>query len=130
MPHGACQAALVLLLLSAAAQAASPYTPEAFPNPKIDVQACGRDGAKSNICDPDLLLSSRSKDYTEGVIKAIWSGEPPYTTADCAGKTAGYQVRAAARYTCPPPAPPASPLPPLTPSPPPFFLPPCRSPWR
>ena len=112
MPHSACQAALVLLLLSVAAHAASPYSPAAFPNPKVDLQACGRDGVPSNICDPDLLLSPHSKDYIEGVIKAIWSGEPPYATADCAGATTGYQVRTAVGPppTRHPPRPPRSAL--------------------
>jgi hypothetical protein len=121
------QTALVVLLLSAAAHASSPFSPDAFPNPKVDLQACGRDGVASNICDPDLLLSARSKDYVEGLIKSIWSGEPPFTTADCAGKPAGYQVRSSAAATCPPPARHVAPLHLLTAT---LLAAPCRSPSR
>jgi len=39
-----------------------------------------------------LQLSTKSKDYVEGVINAITSGEPPYIQAACAGKMEGYQV--------------------------------------
>lgn len=65
--------------------------PAAFPNPKSDFQACGRE-VPGNICDPDLVLSTKSKDYVAGVLKAIWEGDKPYALADCGGKAAGYQV--------------------------------------
>ena len=99
-------AAAVLLLLAAlpAALLAAPYTPAAFPDPKRDVQACGRDGVASNVCDPDLLLSPKAKDYIDGVTKAIWEGETPYSKAECAGRLEGYQVsrRRRSRRTLPP----------------------------
>ena len=99
-PTAAAAAALpllsLLLLLAPAAPVlaqAPEWSPEGFPNPKVDLQRCGRD-VPSNICDPDLLLSTRSKNVAEGMIKAIWAGESPYALANCDGRQVGYQVRA------------------------------------
>lgn len=89
------RAATLLLLVHAAAAAATQWTPGAFPDPKVDVKRCGRGGVASNICDPDLVLGNAAKDYIEGVLKAIWKGEAPYTTGDCAGNQEGYQARVA-----------------------------------
>lgn len=63
-----------LLLLTAAARAGDTpgWTPDAFPDPKKDLAACGRDGVPSNLCDPDLVLSKPAKDRIEGIIKEIW----------------------------------------------------------
>ncbi|PSC70754.1 glycoside hydrolase [Micractinium conductrix] len=74
------------------------WTPASFPdiNGPGGPAACGRPGVdRTALCDPDGLLSAKSKDYVEGVINAITSGEPPYTQASCGDSMQGYQVAVA-----------------------------------
>lgn len=58
----------LLLTLHCVAAAGAPWSPDRFPNPKTDFQACGR-AVAGNVCDPDQLLSAKSKDYVAGVLR-------------------------------------------------------------
>jgi hypothetical protein len=87
---------LVAALLAAAAGSAVAWAPDSFPDPKRDVNLCGRKGKASNICDPDGVISYEAANRVEGVIKDIWAGVDPFVRAPCADKgLQGYQVRAA-----------------------------------
>jgi len=57
-----------------------------YPNPKRDVNLCGRQGRKSNICDPDRILSERAANRIEGIIKEIADGVKPYKKSSCGSK--------------------------------------------
>ncbi|KAL4451793.1 hypothetical protein ABPG75_007455 [Micractinium tetrahymenae] len=84
-----------LLLLAVGLAAAAPWTVDSFPSIS-DTASCGRPGVpKTAVCDPDDLLSAKSKDYVDGVISAIAAGEAPYKLGPCADKQAGYQVAVA-----------------------------------
>jgi len=76
-----------------------------YPNPKRDVNLCGRQGRKSNICDPDRILSERAANRIEGIIKEIADGVKPYNKSPCDSKgLQGIQVRLIAmlgvKYRC------------------------------
>mmetsp|Transcript_23024 Transcript_23024/g.20914 ORF Transcript_23024/g.20914 Transcript_23024/m.20914 type:complete len:475 (-) Transcript_23024:64-1488(-) len=47
------------------------FLPIEIPNPMIDPKGCNRDVTKSNICDPNNLLSKDDKDIIEGYINSI-----------------------------------------------------------
>ena len=72
------------------------WTPASLPNPQTEPGRCGRSHVpRSWVCDPDGMLSKRSGDVIEGVLKGIASGEAPYSQAGaCGGRrlNAGYQV--------------------------------------
>lgn len=50
----------LLLSFLPALALAGPWKPAEFPNPKRDLDLCGRGGVASNICDPDLVLSDQA----------------------------------------------------------------------
>ena len=86
---------LALLALCSLASAASPWTPQAYPNPTKDLQSCGRHGKPSWICDPDHILSEYSADVVEGTIKDILQARDPYRRSPCPNlpvEAPGYQV--------------------------------------
>lgn len=69
------------------------WNPDIFPNPKRDTYLCGRNGRKSNICDPDSVLSTRAADRIEGIIQDVQEGMSPYRQDQCGSKgVQGYQV--------------------------------------
>ena len=74
----------------------SQWTPASIPNPQTDPAQCGRSHVpRSWVCNPDGLLSKRSGDVIEGILKDIASGQPPYSQAGACGGArlnAGYQV--------------------------------------
>ena len=51
-------------------------SPRELPNPMKNPAACGRPNIpRSQICDPDEMLSKESKDVVEGYINAITKAE-------------------------------------------------------
>ena len=84
------------LVLLQASLIESQWTPASLPNPQTEPGRCGRSHVpRSWVCDPDGMLSKRSGDVIEGILKDIASGEAPYTQAGaCGGRrlNAGYQV--------------------------------------
>ena len=67
---------LVLVLLSCHAdprvgEDAGTFLPETFPNPRLDLEKCGRDGVESRICDPSRLLGEEHANKIEEYIKTI-----------------------------------------------------------
>lgn len=73
------------------------WSPANFPNPQTDPARCGRPGvAKSWVCDPDRILSSRSRDVVEGILKDIAGARDPFAQASDCGSgrrlNEGYQV--------------------------------------
>lgn len=86
---------LAALLLGAMAVQAMPWGPDTFPDPKRDVNLCGRRGKSSNICDPDGVISFEGADRVEGIIKDIWDGVDPYKRAPCGDEgIVGFQASA------------------------------------
>lgn len=77
---------LVLLGVSESNAYARSWNPQMYPNPKRDVNLCGRQGRKSNICDPDRILSERAANRIEGIIKEISDGVKPYNKSPCDSK--------------------------------------------
>eukprot|EP00889_Picochlorum_renovo_P002123 jgi/Picre1/29153/NNA_004546.t1 len=72
------------------------WNPDIFPNPKRDTYLCGRNGRKSNICDPDSVLSTRAADRIEGIIQDVQEGMSPYRQDQCGSKgVQGYQIAVA-----------------------------------
>ncbi len=88
-----CLIATLLLGVAVRVFAGPPWAPDSFPNPKIDTDKCGRGGKKSNICDPDHVLTAQGADRVEGILIEIYEGADPYVRAPC-GATGlqGYQV--------------------------------------
>lgn len=81
------------LLVGSAWADAKAWDLDSFPDPKRDVNLCGRKGKKSNICDPDGVLSYSGANRVEGLIKDIWNGVHPYALAPCGDKgDEGFQV--------------------------------------
>lgn len=74
MRAGKGLAALSLLALAALLPGlaeAKAWSADSFPNPKKDPVACGRlEGQEGAVCDPDAVLSAKSKDYISGVLQA------------------------------------------------------------
>mmetsp|Transcript_584 Transcript_584/g.1863 ORF Transcript_584/g.1863 Transcript_584/m.1863 type:complete len:236 (-) Transcript_584:509-1216(-) len=94
--HGmAFLAASLLALASSPASAAAPWSPAAYPNPMIDVGACGRQGVTSRICDPDSILTYDAANVVESYLKEIAEGVEPFKPGDCAGEAKGFQVAVA-----------------------------------
>ena len=75
---------------------ATKWDAENYPNPKRDVNLCGREGKQSNICDPDSILTYAGANRIEGIIEDVWMGVAPYIKREC-GESGpqGFQVRAA-----------------------------------
>lgn len=69
------------------------WNPDTYPNPKRDVNLCGRHGRASSICDADNIISFKAANRIEGILKEIWAGSDPYVRIPCGeeGYT-GYQV--------------------------------------
>ncbi|GAX79821.1 hypothetical protein CEUSTIGMA_g7261.t1 [Chlamydomonas eustigma] len=66
-----------------------------FPNPLFDFEACGR-SVQSWICDPDHILTTESKNVSEGIIQLISDGGEPYQKAPCGSAgSKGFQVAVA-----------------------------------
>ncbi len=64
-------ALLLAFSLLPALAAAKAWSPDSFPNPHQDPVACGRlAGQTGAVCDPDAVLSAKSKDYIAGVLQA------------------------------------------------------------
>ena len=83
----------LLLALVAPWAAAKPWSPQDYPNPKKDVQACGRQGVQSAICDPNSVLTLEDANRVEGVIKEIYQGSTPYARHQCGDiGLEGYEV--------------------------------------
>mmetsp|Transcript_576 Transcript_576/g.1835 ORF Transcript_576/g.1835 Transcript_576/m.1835 type:complete len:201 (-) Transcript_576:434-1036(-) len=96
--HGmAFLAASLLALASSPASAAAPWSPAAYPNPMIDVGACGRQGVTSRICDPDSILTYDAANVVESYLKEIAEGVEPFKPGDCAGEAKGFQAATGAR---------------------------------
>ncbi len=79
------------------AKALSAWSPSTFPNPQADPARCGRrQVARSWVCDPDGLVTKKSADVIEGVLKDIASANEPYAPAkNCGGGhrlNEGYQA--------------------------------------
>ncbi len=72
------------------------WTPASLPNPQTEPGRCSRSHVpRSWVCDPDGMLSKRSGDVIEGVLKDIAAAMPPYSQAGACGGSrlnAGYQV--------------------------------------
>jgi len=89
---------LGLLLLSfSPADASNSWSPSTFPNPQADPASCGRSHvAKSWVCDPDKILTKKSADVVEGILKDIADAREPYAPAkNCGGGqrvNEGYQA--------------------------------------
>lgn len=91
-----CVAVLLYLCLSKATASES-WDPRTFPNPQTDPARCGRSHvAKSWVCDPDKILTKKSADVIEGILKDIADAHDPYVPAkNCGGGqrvNEGYQV--------------------------------------
>lgn len=87
----------LLLFNSSPADASDSWSPSTFPNPQSDPASCGRSHvAKSWVCDPDKILTKKSADVVEGILKDIADAREPYAPAkDCGGGqrvNEGYQV--------------------------------------
>lgn len=84
------------LVLLQATMSSSQWSPGSYPNPQTQPARCGRSHVqRSWVCDPDGLLSKRSGDVIEGILKSIAAAEHPYVQArECGGRrlNAGYQV--------------------------------------
>lgn len=88
----AALAGALVLCLALRVGAGPPWTPSTFPNPKLDIDKCGR-GVPSNICDPDQVISTAAANRVEGILKEIYEGADPYARAPCGSKgLEGYQV--------------------------------------
>ena len=84
---------VVFLLLLVCSVNAVKWGPSDFPDPKRDVNLCGRGGRSSNICDPDQILTEKGANRIEGVIKDIQDGIEPYIRVKCANEgVIGFQV--------------------------------------
>ena len=85
------------LALLQATVSSSQWSPGSYPNPQTQPARCGRSHVqRSWVCDPDGLLSKRSGDVIEGILKSIAAAEHPYAQArECGGRRldAGYQVK-------------------------------------
>lgn len=90
---------LVLLALCCLAQCTPSWQPNDYPNPGKDAKACGRGDVKtgmSRLCDPDSVLSAKSRNVVEGIIQDIEAGREPYALMQCGAKgQTGYKVGAA-----------------------------------
>lgn len=85
-----------LLITCSAVERPSAWDADTFPDPKRDVNLCGRKGKKSNICDPDGVLTLAGANRIEGVLKDVWEGADPYVRAPCGSAgVIGYQVAVA-----------------------------------
>ncbi len=87
---------LLLLAVLSLANCTPAWQPDSFPDPGKDLKACGRQDIRtgvSRVCDPDEVLSAKSRDTLEGIIQDIETGREPYELMDCRakGKT-GYKV--------------------------------------
>ncbi|KAF8071290.1 hypothetical protein HT031_001373 [Scenedesmus sp. PABB004] len=74
------------------------WTPATFPDPQRDVDACGRGGVRSNICDPEMILDARAQNMVDGLINEIAEAEPPYKAAPCGDKREGFHVAVAVMH--------------------------------
>ncbi len=95
--QAAVLATLLVCLGILQANALETWTPNTFPNPQTDPARCGRrQVARSWICDPDGILTKKSADVIEGVLKDIASANEPYAHAkNCGGGhrlNEGYQA--------------------------------------
>lgn len=85
-----------LVLVSSALARGKPFrkwSPGVYPDPQQDVFACGRDGRKSSICDPENILGRESANMVDGLINEIAEGTSPFRTAQCgASGQKGFQV--------------------------------------
>lgn len=85
--------AFIFILLILGNVEGKSWNPRLFPNPKRDVNLCGRRGKKSAICDPDGVLSYTAANRIEGIIKEINKGDSPYKKKYCEGRgLEGFQV--------------------------------------
>lgn len=82
---------LLILLVSANLAISREWKPDNFPNPKRDVDTCGR-GFASSICDPDNVLKRKEADEIEGAIMDVAQGEEPFTVRPCGDRPEGYHV--------------------------------------
>ena len=64
---------------------------EDFPNPQSDLGQCGRDWQKSNICDPDNMLTDEEGDAIEGRLNFIHEEH----TTPCGTESRGVQMSVA-----------------------------------
>lgn len=80
----------------AASSSTRAWTPATYPNPQKDLDACGRRGVPSRVCDPDGVLTLEGANMVEGAIQKIETGEEPYARMRC-GELGlrGYQVAVA-----------------------------------
>ena len=86
----------LLLLGTAGGKKGGAWTPDSYPNPKVETFLCGRSGRVSSICDADGVLTEATKNRMEGLIQDIERGESPYRLATCGSRGAeGYQVAVA-----------------------------------
>lgn len=104
-----CAWHLLALLVGTAAPTtatAKEWDASRFPNPTVDLDACGRHGVKSWVCDPDKVLSYEGANVIEGVLKDIEAGSDPYVKMPCGTMgNQGFQVsvngcRATALRSC------------------------------
>ncbi len=88
---------LLLCLCTSVRAASSSWDPSTYPNPQVDPARCGRSRvAKSWACDPDKILTKKSADVIEGILKDIADANDPYVPAkNCGGGqrlNEGYQA--------------------------------------
>lgn len=87
-----CSLAICFLSFSNAVVAR--WSSDRFPNPQTNPDACGRNGKpRSFICDPDALLSVKSKDVIEGILNSISESAAPYAKSPCSNE--GFQLAVA-----------------------------------
>ena len=97
-----CSFLYLVSLLTALQKPTDAWSPANFPNPQTDPARCGRPGvAKSWVCDPDHILSQRSRNVVEGILQNIAGARDPYAQASDCGSgrrlNEGYQVSCVSR---------------------------------
>ena len=62
--------------------------PDTFPNPRVDLERCGRNGVESRICDPHHVLEEDSANKIEEYIKTVQRD----TESGCGGFEIGVAI--------------------------------------
>lgn len=79
----------VFLALCSQGSSAQRWSQEEFPNPTKDLEACGRRGKVSWVCDPDNVLSYETSNKVEELLYSIGKNTASGCSSD---EEAGFQV--------------------------------------
>ena len=83
---------VVFMILSQLKEAQSDkvWQKEQFPNPARDIEACGRQGKVSWICDPDKILSYETANFVEELLSSV--GKNTYSGCIYGDQNPGFQI--------------------------------------